>query len=255
MGAKVPEFAHLPMMLAPSGEKLSKRHGAVSAMDYRDQGYSPHAVLNYLSRFGWSADGEREVFSIPELTEAFSWERVGRGDGKFDAKKFLAIDHEHLKTPALTPDAEYAARTAPFLAARGLTVSEAEVIRTLPAVRERAQTFVEAADKLDFFFREPPVFDDKAKAKFLVPDAVARLRGFTDVLAATADWSLEAPLEEAVNAWLAAEALQIKDVAQAARVALTGRSASPGLFQVLMMLGRQTSLARLESGIALSSGA
>ncbi len=255
MGAKVPELAHLPMMLAPSGEKLSKRHGAVSAMDYRDQGYSPHAVLNYLSRFGWSADGEREVFSIPELTEAFSWERVGRGDGKFDAKKFLAIDHEHLKTPALTPDAEYAARTAPFLAARGLIVSEAEVIRTLPAVRDRAQTFVEAADKLDFFFREPPVFDDKAKAKFLVPDAVAKLRGFTDVLAATADWSLEAPLEEAVNAWLAAQSLQIKDVAQAARVALTGRSASPGLFQVLMMLGRETSLARLESGIALSSGA
>jgi glutamyl-tRNA synthetase len=254
LGARVPDFAHLPMMLAPSGEKLSKRHGAVSAMEYRDQGYSPHAVLNYLSRFGWSADGEREVFSIAELTEAFSWERVGRGDGKFDAKKFLAIDHEHLKTPALTPDAEYAARTVPFLAARGLTVAPAEVIRTVPSVRERAQTFVEAADKLDFFFREPPVFDEKARAKFLVPDAVPRLRGLTDALAATAPtWDQEAPLEEAVNAWLAAQSLQIKDVAQAARVALTGRSASPGLFQVLMMLGRKTSLGRLEHGISLAS--
>ena len=254
LGARVPEFAHLPMMLAPSGEKLSKRHGAVSAMEYRDQGYSPHAVLNYLSRFGWSADGEREVFSVAELTEAFSWERVGRGDGKFDAKKFLAIDHEHLKTPALTPDAEYAARAVPFLAARGLTVAPAEVVRTLPSVRERAQTFVEAADKLDFFFREPPVFDEKARANFLVADAVTRLRGFTDALAATAPtWDQEAPLEEAVNTWLAAQSLQIKDVAQAVRVALTGRSASPGLFQVLVMLGRKTSLDRLERGIALAT--
>ena len=254
LGARVPEFAHLPMMLAPSGEKLSKRHGAVSAMEYRDQGYSPHAVLNYLSRFGWSADGEREVFSVPQLTEAFSWERVGRGDGKFDAKKFLAIDHEHLKTPALTPDAEYAARTVPFLAARGLAVTPAEVVRTLPSVRERAQTFVEAADKLDFFFREPPVFDEKARAKFLGADAAPKLRGFTDALAACSpSWEREAPLEEAVNGWLAAQSLQIKDVAQAARVALTGRSASPGLFQVLVMLGRDTSLARLERGLALAT--
>ena len=87
------------MMLAPSGEKLSKRHGAVSVAEYRDQGYAPDAVLNYLVRFGWS-HGDQEVFSKDELVEAFAWEACGRGDGKFDAKKFLAIDHEHLKTRA-----------------------------------------------------------------------------------------------------------------------------------------------------------
>jgi len=105
-GVPVPAFAHLPMMLAPSGEKLSKRHGAVSVSEYRDQGYSPHAVLNYLARFGWS-HGDQEVFSMQELVAAFSWEACGRGDGKFDPKKFLAIQQEHLKAPRLTPDAGY----------------------------------------------------------------------------------------------------------------------------------------------------
>ena len=97
------------MMLAPNGEKLSKRHGAVSVTEYRDQGYSPRAVLNYLARFGWS-HGDQEVFSLDELVAAFDWEHCNRSDGKFDAKKFLAIDHEHLKTPRLTSDAEYAER-------------------------------------------------------------------------------------------------------------------------------------------------
>ena len=92
------------MMLAPNGEKLSKRHGAVSVTEYRDKGYAPDAVLNYLARFGWS-HGDQEVFSKDELVQAFSWEACGRGDGKFDAKKFLAINHEHLKTERLMPDA------------------------------------------------------------------------------------------------------------------------------------------------------
>src|SRR5262249_31133145 len=103
LGARVPEFAHLPMMLAPSGEKLSKRHGAVSVGEYKDQGYSPNAVLNYLARFGWSF-GDQEVFSKEELIGAFSWEGCGRGDGKFDAKKFLAIDFEHLRSDRLTSE-------------------------------------------------------------------------------------------------------------------------------------------------------
>src|SRR5580658_8659382 len=114
LDATVPQFAHLPMMLAPSGEKLSKRNAAVSVSDYRDLGYAPEAVLNYLARFGWS-HGDQEVFSLAELTAAFDWEHCGRGDGKFDAKKFLAINHEHLKTPRLTSDVAYAVAMLPFL--------------------------------------------------------------------------------------------------------------------------------------------
>lgn len=251
LGAKVPEFAHLPMMLAPNGEKLSKRHGAVSVTEYRDKGYAPVAVLNYLARFGWS-HGDQEIFSRDELINAFSWDACGRGDGKFDEKKFLAINHEHLKTERLTPASEYVERVLPFLEARGLQgVTTEGVSRALYTVRERARTFVEAADMLDFFFREEPVMDDKAKTKFLVQPAAERLRGLRDALAASAEWT-ESALEASANAFLERAGLQIKDVAQPARVALTGRSVSPGLYQVLYVLGRDASLARLSRAADLA---
>jgi glutamyl-tRNA synthetase len=244
LGAKVPEFAHLPMMLAANGEKLSKRHGAVSVTEYRDKGYAPAAVLNYLARFGWSF-GDQEVFSLDELVQAFSWENCGRGDGRFDDKKFLSINHEHLKTERLVSASDYAERVLPFLAQRGLPgVTKEAVERALYTVRERARTFVEAADMLDYFFRAEPVMDEKAQKKFLVKEAAPRLRGFRDALAESTEWT-EAALEAKANAYLAEAGLQIKDVAQPARVALTGRSASPGLYQVLFVLGRDASLARL----------
>jgi glutamyl-tRNA synthetase len=248
LGARVPEFAHLPMMLAPTGDRLSKRHGAVSVTEYREKGYSPMAVLNYLARFGWS-HGDQEVFSRDELIQAFSWESCGRGDGKFDDKKFLSIDHEHLKTDRLLSEDDYVTRLMPFLDARGLKVAPADAKRTLFTIRERARTFVEAADMLDYFFRDAPVMDEKAKTKFLVKDASPRLKGFRDALAGASEWT-EPTLEAAANAYLASANLQMKDVAQAARVALTGRTASPGLFQVLSVLGRDASLARLDRAVA-----
>lgn len=136
-GARPPAFAHLPMMLAPNGEKLSKRHGAVSVFEYRDQGYAPGAVLNVLARFGWSF-GDREIFSLPDLVAAFDWKNCGRGDGKFDPKKFLAINHAHLKDAKLVPDAEYVSRVQPFLEARGLEAADPKP--ALFTVRERAST-------------------------------------------------------------------------------------------------------------------
>jgi glutamyl-tRNA synthetase len=252
-GAKVPEFAHLPMMLAPSGEKLSKRHGAVSVGEYADTGYAPNAVLNYLARFGWS-HGDQEVFSKEELILASSWESCGRGDGKFDAKKFLAVNHEHLKTERLTGDDDYAARVVPFLAKRGLPdVTPVAVKRALYTIRDRATSFVQAADMLDPFFREPPVIDEKAGEKFLVKDAAARLVGFRDALARAAAWT-EAALEASVEAWLEESGLEMKAVGQAVRVAITGRTASPSLFQVLFVLGRDVSLARLTRAADLAQG-
>jgi glutamyl-tRNA synthetase len=251
LGARVPEFAHLPMMLAPNGEKLSKRHGAVSVTEYRDKGYAPAAVLNYLARFGWS-HGDQEVFSRDELVQAFSWEACGRGDGKFDEKKFVSINHEHLKTERLLSAGEYAERLLPFLAQRGLAgVTKEAVEQALYTVRERARTFVEAADMLDYFFRDVPVMDEKAQKKFLVKDAAPRLRDFRAALAESTEWT-ESALETQANAHLEKAGLQIKDVAQPARVALTGRSASPGLYQVLFVLGREVSLARLSRGVEIA---
>jgi glutamyl-tRNA synthetase len=245
LGRPAPEFAHLPMMLAPNGEKLSKRHGAVSVTEYRDQGYSPRAVLNYLARFGWS-HGDQEVFSLDELVAAFDWEHCNKSDGKFDAKKFLAINHEHLKTVRLTDDAEYARRAAPFLAARGLSVSPERVETVVPLIRERATTFVDAADRLDFVFRDPPVFEAAAATKFLVPANAPRLRELAGVLEKVEPWAAPA-LEAAVNAWLPSTGVPMKDLAQPARVALTGRAASPGLFDVIAVLGRERALGRLRA--------
>jgi glutamyl-tRNA synthetase len=246
-GAKVPEFAHLPMMLAPSGEKLSKRHGAVSVGEYRDEGYSPAAVLNYLVRFGWSS-GDQEVFSRDDLIAKFDWAGCGRGDGKFDAKKFLAINHEHLKSATLTPDAEYASRVAPFLSHRGIErFDESTLLMALPAIRDRAHTFVEAADLLDFFLRDEPVVDEKAATKALVPAAAGHLRKMIAMLQASVSWD-EASLDASLKAWVEREGIAFKDVASPARVALTGRSASPSLHQVLAVLGKDRSIARLEKG-------
>lgn len=251
-GAPLPEFAHLPMMLAPSGEKLSKRHGAVSVTEYRDQGYHPDGVLNYLVRFGWS-HGDQEIFSKQQLIDAFNWEACGRGDGKFDAKKFLAIEHEHLKQPELCPDEEYARRLLPFMEKRGLTnVDEAKLRATLYTVRERSRTFIEAADGLDFFFRPEPVMDPKASDKFLTAETAPKLAALATLFQSQEDWS-EMALDARLHGWLAEQNLQIKDVAQAARVALTGRTASPGLFQVMHVLGKDATLARLTKGASLAS--
>jgi glutamyl-tRNA synthetase len=245
-GAKVPEFAHLPMMLAPNGEKLGKRHGAVSVTEYRDQGYSPRAVLNYLARFGWS-HGDQEVFSLDELVAAFDWEHCNKSDGKFDTKKLLKINHEHLKEPRLVGDDEYVERVLPFLAARGLSELDAARVRSaIPMIRERATTFVDAADRLDFVFRDPPVVDEAAATKHLGPESAPILRELADVLEKVEPWTAPA-LEAAANAWLAQRGLQIKDVAQPARVALTGRTASPGLYDVIAVLGTERSLARLRA--------
>jgi len=247
-GRQPPAFAHLPMMLAPNGEKLSKRHGAVSVAEYREKGYAPRAVLNYLARFGWS-HGDQEVFSLDDLVAAFDWEHCNRADGKFDAKKFLAINHEHLKSPRLTDDRSYAEQTAPFLKARGLDVSRDEIERTVWLIRERATTFVDAAERLDFVFRDPPAMEEAAVAKFLVPASAPHLRALADLVERVEPWTPHA-IEQAVERWVAGAGLQMKDVAQPARVALTGRTASPGLFDVIAVLGRERAVARLRTGAA-----
>jgi len=249
LGYTPPSYAHLPMMLAPSGEKLSKRHGAVSVEEYRKLGYSPMGVLNYLVRFGWSF-GDEEIFSRSDLIEKFDFAHVGKADGKFDPKKFADVAFEHLKRPDLTPVRRYEKMVRPFLAEIGIDQpDESKLVRAIPTVRERARTLREAATAMSYFFRAPE-FDEKAKKKFLVPESAARLKQLKAVLEPVSPWD-EATLESTLTAWLAAENLAIKDIAQPARVALTGRTISPGLYEVLAVLGKQESLDRLDHAVAL----
>jgi glutamyl-tRNA synthetase len=244
LGEPLPKFAHLPMILAPSGEKLSKRHAAVSVMDYHAQGYLPDGVLNYLARLGWS-HGDQELFTRDELIKLFDWEHVGQTGARFDIKKFQYVQANHLRKLSARQLAEH---IAPFLAKRGLSVApdDPQLIAAAPLIAPRATTFVDAADALDYFFRDPPEFDAKAKAKFLGPAQLPLLGKLADIAASTQPFQA-APLEAAVKAWCEQDKLELKDVAQPARVALTGRSASPGLFEVMEVLGRDRTLARLRA--------
>jgi glutamyl-tRNA synthetase len=243
----LPQFAHLPMLLSPTGEKLSKRHAAVSVMDYDTQGFLPDGVLNYLVRLGWS-HGDQELFTRAELIEKFDWQHVGQTGARFDIKKFQHVQAHHLR---LLSAAALAAGVQPFLAKRGLDVSanDPKLLAAAPLVAPRATTFVDAAEALDYFFREPPTVDAKAKAKFLAADKLELLQQHTEVIDKVDSWTA-APLEAAVKTWLEAASIELKDVAQPARVALTGRGASPGLFEVLEVLGREWSLRRLRAALA-----
>jgi glutamyl-tRNA synthetase len=252
-GWEPPEFAHLPMMLSPKGEKLSKRHADVSVQDYRARGYPPGGVLNYIVRFGWSY-GDQEIFSREELVKLFAWDRVNKADGKFDDKKFADVAFEHIRRNELTPLADYAHNVRSFLAERGeQAVDQDLLLRAIPGVRDRARTYKDAAHDLDFYFREPPELDPKARDKFLNAAAASTLVELAALLEAAPAWEGE-KLETRVREWCEAKGLPMKDVAQPARVALTGRSASPPLFEVMVVLGKERSLARLKRAKTLVSG-
>ncbi len=253
LDAAPPEFAHMPMVLGPDGKKLSKRHAAVSVLEYRDMGYLPDAVLNYLVRLGWS-HGDQEIFTRAELIELFNWEHVGSGSGRYDQNKFLHVSAEQLRA---LPHDELAKWVLPFLAKRGIEVGDDDptLRAALPYLTPRASTLIELADAADYFLRDQPVFEDKARRKFLIPENAETLRELGRRIEGASEFSLEA-LEAVVGAWLEEADLKMKHIAQPARVALSGRTRSPGLYEVMVVLGRERTLERLKAGAALAeSGA
>lgn len=254
LDARVPEFAHLPMMLTPDGKKMSKRIGDQQGIDvpvekYREKGWLPDAVLNYIARFGWSS-GDQEIFTRDELVARFDWAHCGKDDGRYDKKKSLWVSGEHLKR---LDDAAYAARVRPFLAALGIDVAadDARLVPAVRTIRARAQRLVDAAEQMAFYFLPAPVFDAAAVEKFVTADARAQLAGLADLLDGVAPF-YESTIGTAVETWLAAQGLEIKAVAQPARVALTGKSASPGLFEVMAVLGHDATVRRLRTAAGVA---
>ena len=246
LGARVPQLAHMPLILAPTGEKLSKRHAAVAVVDYREQGYLPDGLLNYLVRLGWS-HGDQEIFKRAELIEKFNWEHVGKTGAKWDQKKLSSVQSEHLRMHEPSEIAKLAVR---FVQARGLSIDDdARLTAACALVMPRASTLVEVADGVDYFFRDEPVMDEKAVAKLLVPAAAPVLDTLVAEIRQTPTFDRTA-LETRVKAWSEASGIALKDIAQPARVALSGRSATPGLFEVMEVLGKDRTLARLEKGAA-----
>jgi glutamyl-tRNA synthetase len=251
LSAEPPLFAHCPVILAQNGQKLSKRHAAVSLSEYAEQGYLPDAMLNYLVRLGWS-HGDQEIFTRAELVQKFDFEHVGAGGAKYDLKKLAAVQGEHIR---MLEPAKLAELALPFVKQRGLDVDAADprLVPAFASVRIRASTLKDAAERVDFYFRAEPVMDRDAQKKFLVASAAGLLEGLHGAVAASQPFT-EEELEARVNAWLEASGIAMKDVAQAARVALTGRSAAPGLYEIMVVLGREESLRRLARGKDLAQG-
>jgi len=246
LGERVPTFAHLPMILGADKTRLSKRHGATSVTAYRDMGYLPHAVVNYLVRLGWS-HGDQELFGLDELVALFDFKDVNQAAGVFNPDKMLWVNHEWMKKLSLE---ETARRAVPYFRAAGLAAEEGEKLRHICEVaRERAKSFGEMVAQFRYFYA-PIALDPKARDKFLTRETRPILEAIRAGLAGLDH--LETPaLEHLFQSTAAARGLALGKVAQPVRVALTGGTASPGMYDVLQILGREESLRRLDQALAL----
>ena len=243
LGAEPPRFAHLPMVHGPDGKKLSKRHGAASVLQFRELGYLPETMLSFLARLGWS-HGDQEEFTVDELTTLFDVDDVRPSAAIFDHKK---LDWQNGRRIRELAPMGLLDRARPFVTERGMSGDEPWMPRAVVAVQERAKTLVEVAEGLALFAHRGPVEpDEKAAAKFLKPDARERMAELADALAEVEPF--RAPeLEAATVAFLEERELRMKHVGQPARVALTGGTVSPPIFDVMEIFGRETTLERLRA--------
>ena len=244
LGYPVPAFAHVSMILGADRTRLSKRHGATSVQAYREQGMLPEAMVNYLARLGWSS-GDQEIFSRRELIERFDIKDVSSSGAIFDQTKLEWLNHEYIKR---LDGARLAAQVTPFLEAEGLTppADTARFVGILDTLRERAKTLREVVEVGRFYFERPRAYDATAAAKLFTPAGVQRLDALLERLATAKPFT--APALEAVYRQLVdAMGLKLVDLAQLTRLAVTGRTASPPLFDVLALLGREETLTRLRA--------
>ncbi len=252
LGIDPPRYAHLPLLHGPDGKKLSKRHGAASVQEVRDQGYLAAAVRNYLALLGWGTEDDTTLMSTEELIERFRIERVGRAAAVFDEQKLRWMNGRFMRE---LPVGEYEERLGAYLRQTdqdaALEFGEADPARRRLAceiVREKAQTLAEAWPLVRFLFA-PPVDDPKAWAKVMVGEAKPLLEEALSALAGLDDWNTEA-LEECLGGIVEAHRVKPRQLYQPIRVAITGTTISPGIFESLAALGRADSRERLESAIA-----
>lgn len=243
MGWDLPVFAHIPLIHGEDGKKLSKRHGALGVEAYRDMGYLPEAMRNYLARLGWS-HGNDELFSTKEAVEWFSLKGLGKAPARLDFKKLDHVSAHHIKT---AEDARLVEALGAFMAAGGEALDPAlakELGRAMYCLKERAKTLPELFEKAYFLRAVRPIeMDEKARA-LLDDDAVAMLHALKGKLAGQALWEKE-PLEACLRAFADMHDLKLGQVAQPLRAALSGRGASPSVFDMMVILGQEETLGRL----------
>ncbi len=245
LGAAVPAFAHAPMVLGKDKSRLSKRHGAMSVTAYREMGYLPEALINYLVRLGWSY-GDQEFFTRGDLIEKFSLEHIGRSAGVFDPDKLLALNGEHIRS---TPVSELAERLIPFLEKRGIHETPGPYLeKAVETLVQRSKTLEEMAESAVFYFSDTVAYDEKAAAKCLKPDAAEPVRVLIERLEDMEDFD-EKSLEDAFKDVMEKTGLKLGKIAQPVRVALTGRTASPGIFEIVGILGKDKVIRRLSDAL------
>jgi len=242
----LPRFAHVPLILGLDKARLSKRHGATSVMAYRDMGYFPEALINYLVRLGWS-HGDQEIFSPDELIEKFSLDAVGKSAGVFNPEKLLWLNFHYLKSRTLS---QLADEVIPFIEAKGYPRPQhrewlAKMIGTL---RERAKTLTELVDLAHFYLSDDIDIEEKAAKKFLTREVFEPLKQLIQKLSALDDFSVS-KIEHAFTEILQERGLALGKLAQPVRVALTGSTVSPGIYEVIAVLGKERTLLRLKKAL------
>jgi glutamyl-tRNA synthetase len=241
LGYDVPLFGHVPMILGADKARLSKRHGATSVMAYQETGYLPEALVNYLVRLGWS-HGDQEIFTPEELVNAFSLEAVGKSAAIFNPEKLLWLNQQYIMA---YPGERLVDAISPFWAQRGFDVSDRPFVAQAAAnLRTRAKTLVEMADAGAFYFQAEVAYDPEAAAKFLTAESAGHLQAVAERIPDLADYSKDG-LEQFLRALAEERGTKLKGIAQALRVALTGKMVSPGIDEVMVTLGKERTLRRI----------
>lgn len=245
LGAVVPKYGHLPMILGPDGQKLSKRHGAVSVIQYRDEGFLPHALLNYLVRLGWS-HGDQEIFSMEEMIQHFDVVDVNKSAAAFDPKKLLWLNHHYIKS---LPASEVAEHLRWHMDNQGIDTSNGPALeRVVGALAERCDTLKSLAQASRYFYEDFEVYDEAAAAKQFNATAKAALACLVNELANLAQWQA-ADIHGALDAVCKGLELGFGKVAPAFRVAITGSTASPSIDLTAELIGRERVMARVHAAI------
>jgi glutamyl-tRNA synthetase len=245
--ATLPVYAHVPMILGPDRTKLSKRHGAASLLEYREMGYLPQALVNYLVRLGWS-HGDEEIFSREEMIGKFALSQIGKSAGVFNQEKLLWLNGHYIKE---SPDTELAELVIPLIRARGFEPPDQVYLAKIAAtLKPRCKTLVEMAEAAEFYLVNEVSYPTELVAKFFKKELIPVFEQTIALLSGLSAWDMAA-LEETFKALLEQGGYKMKQVAQPIRVALTGKTASPGLFEVMEAMGKERTIGRLNEALSI----